>query len=81
MNKRLEALIERVPTWPKEAQDEAARALEDVERKYYRDSLQSIRDRIAHSLADPRPDIDAADVLAEIEKEYEANLKKQGNAS
>jgi predicted AlkP superfamily phosphohydrolase/phosphomutase len=34
MNKRLEALIDRVPTWPQEAQDEAARALADIEATY-----------------------------------------------
>lgn len=34
MNKRLESLIVRVPTWPEEAQDEAARALAAIERKH-----------------------------------------------
>ena len=34
MNKRLESLINRVPTWPREAQDEAVRALAAIERKH-----------------------------------------------
>ena len=34
MNKRLEALIERVPTWPKEAKAEAVRVLDAVEQIY-----------------------------------------------
>lgn len=34
MNKRLEELIGRVQTWPKAAQDEAARVLDAVEQLY-----------------------------------------------
>ena len=33
MNKRLETLIDRIPTWPQEAQDWAALALAEVEEK------------------------------------------------
>ena len=33
MNKRLETLIDRIPTWPQEAQDWAASALAEVEEK------------------------------------------------
>lgn len=33
MNKRLETLLERVATWPQEAQDDAATALADIEQK------------------------------------------------
>jgi signal recognition particle GTPase len=33
MNKRLETLIDRLPTWPEEAQDWAAMALAEVEEK------------------------------------------------
>lgn len=33
MNKRLETLIDRIPTWPEEAQDWAAMALAEVEEK------------------------------------------------
>jgi hypothetical protein len=36
MNKKLEALIDRVPTWPQEAQDEAVRALAEIEVAYTR---------------------------------------------
>jgi hypothetical protein len=36
MNKKLESLIDRVPTWPQEAQDEAARALAEIEVAYVR---------------------------------------------
>jgi signal recognition particle GTPase len=31
MNKRLESLIDRIPTWPEEAQDLAVAALADIE--------------------------------------------------
>ena len=34
MNKMLEFLIERVPTWPEKAQDEAVCALSAIERKH-----------------------------------------------
>jgi hypothetical protein len=33
MNKRLENLLDRIPTWPQEAQDEAAIVLADIEEK------------------------------------------------
>jgi signal recognition particle GTPase len=33
MNRRLETLIDRIPTWPQEAQDWAASALAEVEEK------------------------------------------------
>ena len=33
MNKRLENLLDRIPTWPEEAQDWAAMALAEVEEK------------------------------------------------
>jgi hypothetical protein len=33
MNKRLETLLDRVATWPQEAQDDAAMALSDIEEK------------------------------------------------
>jgi hypothetical protein len=36
MNKKLESLIDRVPTWPQEARDEAARALAEIEVTYVR---------------------------------------------
>lgn len=34
MNKMLESLMDRVFTWPDEAQDEAVRALTDIERTH-----------------------------------------------
>jgi hypothetical protein len=33
MNKRLETLLQRIPTWPQEAQDDAVMALSDIEEK------------------------------------------------
>ena len=33
MNKRLETLLDRIATWPQEAQDDAAMALADIEEK------------------------------------------------
>jgi signal recognition particle GTPase len=33
MNKRLETLLERIPTWPEEAQNDAVMALSDIEEK------------------------------------------------
>ena len=34
MNRKLEALIDRVPTWPQDAQEEAALALAAIEEKH-----------------------------------------------
>jgi hypothetical protein len=39
MNKKLETLIERVPSWPQKAQQEAARALATIEEKHVRRPL------------------------------------------
>jgi len=33
MNKRLETLLDRIATWPQEAQDDAVTALADIEKK------------------------------------------------
>lgn len=33
MNKRLESLLERIPTWSEEAQNDAVMALSDIEEK------------------------------------------------
>jgi hypothetical protein len=33
MNKRRETLLDRIATWPQEAQDDAAKALADIEEK------------------------------------------------
>ena len=34
MNRKLEALIDRMPTWPQDAQEEAAQALAAIEEKH-----------------------------------------------
>ena len=47
VNKRLESLIVRVPTWPEEAQDEAVRALAAIERKHVGAQRLSIEEREA----------------------------------
>jgi hypothetical protein len=41
MNKKLETLIERVPSWPQKAQQEAAQALATIEEKHVRRPLTS----------------------------------------
>ena len=40
MNKRLETLLERVSTWPEEAQDELARIIDELEWQYSGDVYQ-----------------------------------------
>jgi signal recognition particle GTPase len=59
MNKRLETLIDRVPTWPREAQDWAASALAEVEEKVRilqsltpdeRAKLEALRESIDRSI-------------------------------
>ncbi len=59
MNKRLESLIDRIPTWPQEAQDWAALALAEVEEKVRvlqsltledRASLEALRETINRSI-------------------------------
>jgi signal recognition particle GTPase len=60
MNKRLETLIDRIPTWPQEAQDWAALALAEVEEKVRilqsltpeeRAKLEALRETIDRSIA------------------------------
>jgi signal recognition particle GTPase len=59
MNKRLESLIDRIPTWPQEAQDRAALALGEVEEKVRvlqsltpedRARLEALRETITRSI-------------------------------
>ena len=59
MNKRLEALLDRVATWPQEAQDDAAMALSDIEEKVrvlrtltpeQREKLDALRETINRSI-------------------------------
>ena len=47
MNKTLATLVDRLPTWPAEAQDEAARALSAIERKHVGVSRPSEQQREA----------------------------------
>jgi hypothetical protein len=47
MNKTLATLVDRLPTWPAEAQDEAARALSDIEQKHIGDRPPSEQQREA----------------------------------
>ena len=58
MNKRLEAIIDRVLTWPEAAQAEAERALDAIEKKHVRREftpeeeakLAALRDTINRSI-------------------------------
>lgn len=59
MNKRLETLLDRVATWPQEAQDDAAMALADIEEKVrvlrsltpeQRAKLEALRETINRSI-------------------------------
>ena len=59
MKKRLETLIDRIPTWPQEAQDWAALALAEVEEKVrvlqsltseQRTKLEALREIINRSI-------------------------------
>jgi hypothetical protein len=59
MNKRLESLIDSIPTWPQEAQDWAVQALADVEKRARilqalsseeRAKLDSLRETINRSI-------------------------------
>ena len=58
MNKRLEALLERIPTWPKEAQDDAVMVLSDIEEKIR--ILRSLSPEDRAKLAALREDINSA---------------------
>jgi hypothetical protein len=59
MNKRLETLLDRVATWPQEAQDDAAMALADIEDKVrvlqsltpeQRTKLEALRETVNRSI-------------------------------
>ncbi len=58
MNKRLETLLQRIPTWPQEAQDDAVMALSDIEEKIR--ILRSLSPEDQAKLAALRADIDRA---------------------
>jgi len=58
MNKRLEILLERIPTWPEEAQEDAVMVLSDIEEKIR--ILRSLSPEDQAKLAALRADIDRA---------------------
>jgi signal recognition particle GTPase len=58
MNKRLETLLQRIPTWPQEAQDDAVMALSDIEEKIR--ILRSLSPEDQAKLAALREDINSA---------------------
>jgi phytoene dehydrogenase-like protein len=80
MNKRLETLLERIPTWPEEAQEDAVMVLSDIEEKIR--VLRSLSPEDQAKLAALRADIDRAyeqggsftdeEVEASIEAELDA---------
>jgi hypothetical protein len=58
MNKRLETLLEHIPTWPEEAQEDAVMVLSDIEEKIR--ILRSLSPEDQAKLAALRADIDRA---------------------
>jgi antitoxin ParD1/3/4 len=60
MNKKLESLMDRVPNWPEEAQEEALRALAAIEESHAGDrnlseqtreaKLAALRETVNHSI-------------------------------
>jgi hypothetical protein len=58
MNKRLEALLERIPTWPQDAQEDAVMVLSDIEEKIR--ILRSLSPEDQAKLAALRADINSA---------------------
>jgi hypothetical protein len=85
MNKRLETLIDRIPTWPEEAQDWAAMALAEVEEKVRilqsltpeeRAKLDALRETINRSIEEGGSYTDE-EVEASIEAGLDAWESKQ----
>jgi hypothetical protein len=58
MNKRLAALLERIPTWPQDAQEDAVMVLSDIEEKIR--LLRSLSPEDQAKLAALRQDINSA---------------------
>jgi hypothetical protein len=81
MNKSLESLLQRAATWPPEAQDEAERALRAIEQKHVEGDLGRVRDRIAQSLSDPRPDVSLDDAFERIELLHAKRVKAGGDVA
>jgi len=80
MNKRLESLLDRIATWPQEAQDDAAMALADIEEKVrvlqsltpeQRTKLETLRQTINRSIEQGGSCTDE-DVAAGIAAELDA---------
>jgi hypothetical protein len=83
MNKRLEFLFERAAAWPEEAQEEAVRALTDIERKHVSrdEDLAQVREQVEGSLSDERPDVPLDDAFERIERLHAERRKASGDAS
>ncbi len=87
MNKRLESLLDRIATWPQEAQDDAAMALADIEEKVrvlqtltpeQRAKLAALRETINRSIEEGGSYTDA-DVEAGIAANLDAwETKRKG---
>jgi len=58
MNKRLQTLLDRIPTWPEEAQNDAVMVLSDIEEKIR--ILRSLTPQEQAKLKALRADIDQA---------------------
>jgi len=58
MNKRLQTLLDRIPTWPEEAQNDAVMVLSDIEEKIR--ILRSLTPEERAKLDALRADIDQA---------------------
>jgi len=85
MNKRLESLLDRVATWPQEAQDDAAMALADIEEKVRvlqsltpeeRTKLEALRETINRSIEEGGSYSDE-EVAAYIEQVH-ADAEREG---
>jgi hypothetical protein len=88
MNKRLETLLDRIPTWPEEAQDWAAIALAEVEEKVRvlqaltpleRAKLDALRTTISQSVAQGGSFTDE-EVAANVEVSLDAWENKRKGA-
>lgn len=91
MNKMLESLIDRVRTWPEEAQDEAIRALSDIERtqvgvqpvtaEEHAAKLAALREMINRSIERGGSYTDE-EVAASLERQFDAwEARKQSAGS
>jgi hypothetical protein len=81
MNKSLRSLLDRAAGWPAEAQAEAARALAAIEHRHVGGDIESFRRQIERALADPRPDVPAAEAFARIERLHAEDIETRGNVA